>query len=106
MTTVREIINSINFDDKSIQTSPDCEKLSSQFGIYNLYWSEDTRLKAYHVKTWLCTDTWVGWVAYFLDSEFVCLSTQNARKSDTEFEFVSKEAHSKLRDYLFSLVDD
>jgi hypothetical protein len=106
MTTVREIINSINFDDKRIQTSPDWEKLSSQFGIYNLYWSEDTRLKAYHVKTWLCTDTWVGWVAYFLDSEFVCLSTQNARKSDTEFEFVSKEAHSKLRDYLFSLVDD
>lgn len=55
MTTLKEIISSINFDDKRIQTSPDWEKLASNFGIYDLYWSEDTRLKGYHVKTWLCT---------------------------------------------------
>lgn len=109
MKTLKEIISSINFDDKRIQTSPDWEKLASHFGIYDLCWSNDTRLKGYHVKTWLCTDTWVGWVAYFLEDEwkgpqFVCLSTQSARKSDIEFEFASNEAHSKVRDYLFSLT--
>ena len=106
MTTLKEIISSINFDDKRIQTSPDWEKLASNFGIYDLYWSEDTRLKGYHVKTWLCTDTWVGWVAYFLDNKFVCLSSQTARKSSTDFDFASNEAHSKLRDYLFSLTNN
>lgn len=39
MTTLKEIISSINFDDKRIQTSPDWEKLASNFGIYDLYWS-------------------------------------------------------------------
>lgn len=100
---LKEVLNSINFEDKRIQTHPDWEELAQEFGI-DLYWSEDERLKAYHVKTWQCTDTWVGWEAYFLDKELVCISSQNARKSDKDFEFISKESFIKVRDYLLSLT--
>ncbi len=105
MTTLRKIIEAINFEDTRIQTDPDWEGLSNNFNIFDLGWSDDVRLKAYLVKTWLCTDSWVGWVAYFLDGEFVCISSQNARKSDVDFEFTSKEAALQVRDYLLSLRD-
>ncbi len=104
MTTLKEIIDSIDFEDKKTQTEPDWERMANYFNIYDLYWSEDPKLTAYHVKVWLCTDTWVGWVAYFLEDDLVCLSTQSARKSDVHFKFVSKESHTKLRDYLLSLT--
>ncbi len=104
MITLKEIINSIDFEDKKIQTSPDWEDLAAYFNIYDLGWSNDERLKAYHIKTWLCTDSWVGWNAYFLDNEFVCVSSQNARKSDTEFDFISKEIGLKVYEYLLSLI--
>jgi len=102
---LKDILNSINFEDKRIQTNPDWEELAQEFGI-DLYWSEDSRLKAYHVKTWQCTDTWVGWEAYFLDKELICLSSQNARKSDKDFEFISRESYIKVKDYLLSLTVD
>lgn len=104
MTTIKKLIESINFNDKKIQTSPNWHVLGEFFGI-DLYNSDDNRLKAYHVKTWYCTDTYVGWEAYFLDNEFVCLSNQIARKHTPEFEFLTKEHAIKLRDYLLTLVD-
>ncbi len=58
MTTIQDLINNINFDDKKIQTDPNWEDLSEVFNL-QLYYSDDTRLKAYHVKVWCCTDTWV-----------------------------------------------
>jgi|GEM_PF-1756746 len=106
MITLEKIIESINFEDKRIQSDPNWGELANHFDIFDLGWSDDTRLKAYHVKTWLCTDSWVGWEAYFLDNEFVYLSSQNARKSDVDFEFVSKEAGIKVRDYLLSLTSN
>jgi hypothetical protein len=104
MTTLREIIEAVDFNDTNIQTSPDWEKLASVFDIYEFFWSEDIRLKVYHVKTWLCTDTWVGWEAYFLDGKFVCISSQSARKSDKDFEFVSQEIAKKVESYIRSLA--
>ncbi len=105
MTKLKEIINNINKQDKRIQTVPDWEELFSLFDI-NGYWSDDERLKGYCVKTWLCTDTWVGWIAYFLDDEFVFMTSQDTRKGDTDYEFTSKEVAEKVRTYLLSLNED
>lgn len=106
MRTIRELISEINFEDKTIQTTPDWESLLYEFRIYDSFWSNDERLKGYYLKVWLCTDTWVGWIAYFLDGEFVYLSTQQARKSDVDIEFVSQESAEKVENYIRSLIKE
>lgn len=100
---LKEIIERINFEDTEMYSSVDFEKLANEFEIYDLYWSEDTRLKAYFVKVWLCTDRLVGTRAYFLDDEFIAISEQNARKSNEYFSYVSHESSLKLKSYLESL---
>ena len=104
MTTLNSLIQSIDFNNKQLESSPNWEDLSSIFGIYDLSWSDDTRLKAYFIKTWYCTDSWVGTRAYFLDGVFVALSNQPGRKSDEKFKFVNKESASKVEKYLYSLI--
>lgn len=105
-TTLRKLISEINFEDTSIQDDVNWEDITSIFDIFNLYWSEDKRLKTYFIKTWYCTDSYVGVRAYFLDGEFVAISEQNGRKSNEDFEFTSKKTAKKVRDYLLSLVDE
>lgn len=74
-----------------------------KLGITGLYWSDDTRLKSYYIKVWLCTDTWVGQKAYLLDGELVAVSYQPARKASESFSFVRGKLEV-LRTYLQSLV--
>lgn len=102
---LKELIESIDKTQKEIETEPSWESISSLFGIYDLGWSEDIRLKCYWLKCWQCTDTWVGWRAYFLDGEFICCSSKMARKSSESFEFKDDKSAVKLKDYLRSLVD-
>lgn len=63
------------------------------------------RLKCYWIANHLCTDTWVGIRAYFLDKEFVCLSTQQGRKCDETFEWVSKDSFRNVKNYITSLQE-
>lgn len=103
-TTGRKIISEIDFNNKQLESTPDWGGLANEFDIYHLNYSEDPRLKAYHLQVWYCTDSWVGTRAYFLDGEFVATSYQKGRKYDEEFEFVSIEVAEKVRDYLLSLL--
>jgi len=105
-TTLRKLASEINFEDKKIQSYVDWEELARIFDISDLDWSEDKRLQAYHMRTWYCTDSYVGWRAYFLDGELVAFSSQMGRKFDEDFEFISKESALKVRDYLHSLVQE
>jgi hypothetical protein len=104
MTTLRKLISEI--DKAKCATEPSWEDLGNLFNIYNLYWSDDTRLKCYFIKKWYCTDSYVGMRVYFLDDEFIAISNQTGRKMTEEFEFVSKDLALKLRSYLESLVND
>ncbi len=74
------------------------------WGVSDNSEGEDVRLKAYWMANHYCTDSYVGYRAYFLDGIFVCLSYQGSRKSDEEYEWLSKEAFLSVRDYLLSLV--
>jgi hypothetical protein len=105
MTTLRKLISEIDFNNKNVQDTPSWEQLSNLFNIFDLYWSEDERLKCYFIKKWYCTDSYVGLRAYFLDGEFVAISNQTGRKSCEDFTFTSLESSKKVRDYLLSLVD-
>lgn len=64
---------------------------------------DNPRLKCYWIANHICTDTWVGLRAYFLDDKLVCCSHQAGRKCDEHFEWVSLESKLQVREYIKSL---
>ena len=104
----------------NIDISQDCNKLnldrlSNEFDIHDYIDDIEQRVKSYYITKWLCTDSYVGVQAYFLDyvgdqayfldGEFVCIGSQLGRKSDENFAWVSKEKFNKTQKYLLSLVE-
>lgn len=69
-----------------------------------IHYIESERLIAYSFSEWLCTDTHVGHKAYFFDGEPVAIGSKLYRKSDEEFEWISKEAYKKVKSYIVSLI--
>lgn len=102
---ILDIVNRIDRTDKNLAASVDWSSLSSDLLGHYLSYSDDTRLKAYYIVVWYCTDTLVGMNAYFLDDEFVCISIKNARKNDTSYQYLSQETAVKLRNYIRELVE-
>ena len=102
MTTIRKIIESIDLEKqgKDVYASED---IADVFGI-NDYIEFDKRIKCVFLRPHYCTDSWVGIRAYFLDGEFVAISTQIGRKYDETFKFRSQESALKVRDYILSLI--
>jgi hypothetical protein len=108
---LRDIIKNL---DKSVSNQDDgivyyLDPLLSELSLDFLDVSQDydnPRLKCYWVANHICTDTWVGYRAYFLDDSFVCLSYQSARKSYEVFQWLSTEAQHLVRDYILSLCSD
>ena len=101
--TLREIAKKIDKSRKNeddVDISDICENLD----IYFYGWIDQDRLKSYWVTNWLCTDTWVGLLMYFLDDEPVGISFQSGRKSDKEFSWFSEECMHKVRDYILSII--
>lgn len=87
----------------------DLSTLQLKLGICQEYVRQDEknpRLKCYWIANHYCTDTYVGFRAYFFDDKFVAQSYQPARKSSESFEWVSKEDAMKVRDYILSLSLD
>ena len=101
---ILDIVKRIDRTDKNLVASVDWDSLSSNLGCY-LTDSEDTRLKAYCIVVWYCTDTFVGVNAHFLDDEFVCLSTQTGRKNGISYKYISQDAALKLRNYIRDLAE-
>jgi hypothetical protein len=102
MMRINEIFDRIvkNIDTKSDVYYWD---LANEMGINCYNFPEDERLESYWFASWICTDTEVGFKAYFLDNEPVAISTKKYRKSNEEFKWVSKEAYKNVKDYLMSL---
>lgn len=62
-----------------------------------------SELKCYWIGKSYCTDTYVGYRAYFLNEELVFCTRQDGRKCSEVFYWVSKEAQSKTRAFLLTL---
>lgn len=62
-------------------------------------WSEEfgKRMHRHALYSWLCTDTVVGAFVYFLDKRPVAISTQKARKSSKEIEFIDQESYDFVK---------
>lgn len=79
--------------------------LISKFFDYN-YEVGNQHIKQYYVYKHLCSDTWVGLKAIYLDDELVGYSNQTSRKGGIEYAFVSEEAAIKLREFILSCCDN
>jgi len=99
-----DIANKIDKSQKN-ESQVDTMEFSSELN-YAFYYVDQNRLKAYWIGNWHCTDSYVGYRMYFLDDEPVAVSMQTGRKSNEEFEWLSKELALKVRDYLISLMSD
>lgn len=100
-----KLIDVINNIDKSKQNESrvDTYDLGRELNV-DIEWVNQDRLKSYWIGNWCCTDSYVGCRVYFLDDEPVAVSSQLGRKCDETFEWISKEAALKVREYLFSLI--
>ena len=105
---IRDLINAVD-RSKQNTTSADIDEFCTALDI-NQYpgWNNefDEKLKGYWLIKWLCTDTWVGYVVYYLDDQPVAVSIQTARKSSAEYEFVSLEAATKVRKFILDCLGD
>ena len=77
-------------------------EIVSRFGQFDDY-CYSVRMTEAQLVSWMCSDTLVGIMAYYLDSELVSISFQPARKSNCELYWVSSETREKMRAFIFSL---
>jgi hypothetical protein len=80
------------------------EKIAREVGISYFDYEDFPELKCYFGYSWICTDTKVGLRFYFLDDELVCVSLQLGRKSNEEFEWVSKETYLKVKKLVWDKI--
>lgn len=98
-------------DPHQVDDWTDITELVEEVG-YNYYdacfYGEEVqnRVKKVWLKQWLCTDTYVGASAYFLDGELIVVSWQNARKNDEYFYFISTDSRNKFKNFVRSLQDE
>jgi hypothetical protein len=106
MSKLRDLIYGVDRSEANTDWS-DMEVFAKALGMneyYNCDFSQ--RVKKHWLSKWMCTDTWVGMAAFYMDGEPVAVSRQTARKSDEEIEFISKEAAEKIRKYIVELTAD
>ena len=77
----------------------------SQFGIYSINGDDEGRLKGYYLLPRYDTDSWVGVCVYYLDDEFVGISTQDGRKCDILYSWRDTVAVEKMKQFCISLID-
>lgn len=73
--------------------------------LENSYCDTDYQVFADHmkvvpIKIWMCTDTAVGYYAYFFDGVFVCISYQPFRKSDMELFWYSENIAKQVKEFM------
>ena len=103
--TLLEALTNVN---KEYTTSVGVEEFLSAFELstYDYDWSlVDSRLKAYGLVKWLCTDTHVGYDAVYLDDTLVATTSQECRKCSYKIKFVSEDAAMMVKKFLMTCFD-
>jgi FPC/CPF motif-containing protein YcgG len=78
----------------------DNEYFDSCSAAYSLF---SDRIQQLPLNTWRCTDTMVGLYAYFFDGEFVAISWQPYRKSQTSIFWETPEHAHKVKQFIDTL---
>lgn len=102
---ISELIYNVDKSDK-FKSEVSIYDLAETLNIFDISWTEQTRLVSYFVGNWYCTDTYVGYKVYFLDDKPVAFSTQPSRKSEEKFEWLSKEDYIKVKNYILTFKNN
>jgi hypothetical protein len=101
-----------NVERPASQTSWDfrapSDAINESLGLpYVDYYSDALmeRLKAYPILEWICTDTWVGLYALYLDDEAVGAAYQSARRNSFEIEWVSQSAAQRVQQTILQYTE-
>jgi len=103
--TLLEALTHVN---KEYKTSVDVEEFLLEFELptYDYDWSlVDSRLKAYGLVKWLCTDTHVGYDAVYLDDTLVATTSQECRRCSYIIKFVSEAAAMMVKKFLMTCFE-
>lgn len=98
-----------NLDESNVRPYCDLSKLDDELNTgqsFSYFEEAGEHLKQVVINEWICSDTPVGVYAYFLDGEFVAISTQQARKADVSWLWNSKQSAINVRNFILSLYDN
>lgn len=56
-----------------------------------------------YIKSWMCTDTLVGFAALYFEDRPIGFSWQSARKSEKVYRFISEANKEELKAFILSL---
>jgi hypothetical protein len=82
------------------------EEFLQEFGIHDYVNLHDNGFTEAYIKVWYCTDTWVGLKVILLNSEPICISSQNCRKGDMYYEWLNEEKFLRTKKFVESLIDE
>lgn len=103
-----KIIDALKNVDKSNPCYLDIDDLANELQLYTAtmnYEVIEQRLKEYYLMKWYCTDTWVGVSAIYLDGELVGCITQNARKAEKIYSWISLLCVDKVRQVILECME-
>ncbi|HET8687509.1 MAG TPA: hypothetical protein VFM18_12715 [Methanosarcina sp.] len=78
------------------------------------FWSESvdvddsiqSRYKTVPIKEWMCTDTMVGYHAHYFNGELFAITIKEARKSNKNLFWASKDAYQMIKNDLQQYADE
>lgn len=108
---LKEVIENVNIsenDDQWIDFDTIGEDLGFNYiDLENIDTLKNNLLRSTYITGHLCTDSMVGFEAFFLGEDFVCLTHQSARKSSKEvIGWGSEELAEKTKAYIKSLIPE
>ncbi len=92
--------------NKSNKHYVDYEALCNEFNFdyYNLDY-ENTSFYVYWIAPWYCTDTYVGYLALYLNDTLLAIIVQYSRKDDTIFFWKSRDEYNMAKEELLRWMD-
>lgn len=104
---VKAKVYSPDFPEKTRLAWGDMSNLFADiFGSDSCYWSDtddgrrellEKRFECHGIDTWMCTDTLVGTIAYFLNGVCIAVTFQSGRKSQIEVYWVNEQCYNFIR---------
>lgn len=103
--TIAEIVHKVNKTKEFEDTIEMCDFAEKAYNLYiGSNWHEQTRLIAYYIGDWQCSEYRVGYRVYFFDNKPVAISSKLGRKMSEDFEWLSKEDYHMVRNYVMAFA--
>jgi hypothetical protein len=102
--TIAEIVQKVN-KTKEFEDTIEISQFAVDafdFSLNSNYYYEQTRLIAYYIGDWQCTDTRVGYRVYFFDDKPVAISSRLNKKMSEDFKWLSEEDYYMVKNYVMT----